>query len=83
MKKYSNIFGKYYDTESVWPVKSIPQNADYLHSGIVYGDLVDIITYVDKKTNKVIMTLMWRKNERTNMLFEKYKAKKENNINED
>lgn len=65
-KRYSEIFGRYYDGEDVLYISNNTQNFKYLQSGLCQGDILDIFA----GDNKIIFA--YRKSNNMNKLYKKW-----------
>ena len=69
MKRYSQLFGKYYDgsKERVLYITDITQNLKYWQTESIWGDLLDIFAGENR------MVFVYRKSNNMQDLYEKWK----------
>lgn len=69
MKRYSQLFGKYYDgsKQKVLYLTDITQNLKYWQTESIFGDLLDIFAGEDR------MVFVYRKSKNMQELYEKWK----------
>ncbi len=69
MKRYSQLFGKYYDgsKERVLYITDITQNLKYWQTESIWGDLLDIFAGENR------MVFVYRKSKNMQELYEKWK----------
>ena len=64
MRKYSDIFNTYYDSEDVRYIPNMQQNYKYLSSPLSHGQLVDVIC---GNENRIVF--VWKKSKEMTELY--------------